>query len=335
MITKACLALRYASILYCVLGTVPGALSGGMGVSSAMAAQDKEQLLSKASQALDAWSGQAEVLSNARAILEEILKFDPSFAPAHYQLARYYLKEGYAGSRNGIDHYRPDSIQNADKEILNTLQLDPKYADAFVLRASIFMSLGKLPLARSSLEAARRLKTNSPWLDLELADLLSLENKPEQAIRVYENIITKGTSNKRVLGSAYERLANLYLIMGDIDKSDKMRQADIALDPGDAWAHGNYANFLLFKRGDFDGAIREASAALRIMPYPMAQSILAAALYMKWAHLLIDEKRPEEAQKYYVAAYELYPDRHQMLNIVNKCPQGALAVVAFRSIGVE
>src|SRR4029077_7991996 len=105
-------------------------------------------------------------------------------------------------------------------------------------------------------------------------------------------------------------------------------RAQIALMPKDAWVHGNYASFLLFQRGDFENAIKQAREALAIMEYGNARTTLAIALYTKWADLLVNQKRPEEAKAFFDEAKNLFPDLHEVLRMVQPWPPLTVTVKA-------
>lgn len=232
---------------------------------------------------LDASSGQADGLDEAKAELDRVLRDDPRSANAYRLYARYYLSEG---SRSG-DSFEPGTLEAAEKSLAKSLEIAPDYARAHVLLGHVHRLRGKPAEARASLKKAEQLGTDDPWLQLNWAQLLMDENRLDEAAARYRKVLADNAS-PRTNGVARYGLITYYNRNNRVAEADAMYRTDVAARPDSAWAHGNYASFLLCWRDDAEGAIVEANKARALMDYGMARMTLAAALYRKWAALALD-----------------------------------------------
>jgi Tfp pilus assembly protein PilF len=123
-----------------------------------------------------------------------------------------------------------------------------------------------------------------------LKQRLDKENKPQ----------------RKALVEYYARLATLRQQQRNLVAADAAYRQMLRVNPNSAWNHGNYASFLLFQRGNADGAITEANRALGIREYGMGRWTLGAAQYCKWAQLR--SARSVEAQHFLNLARANSPD---------------------------
>lgn len=252
---------------------------------------------------LDEYRGHASSLATARADLEDVLKEYASYAPAHREMARYYIMSGYINSLQ----FQPGSLEAADTSIKKAIDINPSYAEAFVLRGHLYRLMGRHQDAVSALEQAEKLGTTDPWLQNNWADLLIDEGKYEQAAERYRKVIDSKTPNNKAMVAAFEGLIRYYTGVGKLDQADEVFRLQIAFEPDAAWAYGNYARFLLCQKDDYEGAILRSRQALRIMDYGVGRYWLAAGLYRKWAQSVITGV-PDEGKQYFAQAQAVYPD---------------------------
>ena len=267
-------------------------------------AQDK--LVSQARDWLDESSGQDELLKKAAGNLHRVLGVNPKNVEARIEMARFHLKSGHIDFRN----FRQGTLGNAERELQRALDVQPDSADAYILLGHVHF-LGYRPKeALEALEKAEAIGTSNPWLHLNWADaLMDLKRWAEAESRAQMALPQHGAMvapPKRVVRNAHQKLVDIYVKQRKLDAADKEYQALIALDPGEAFWHGNYAHFLLCIRGQPDAAIGEAEKALEIMDYGQAQYVLAAARYAKWAEL--KRKAPDQAARYLALAQASAPD---------------------------
>lgn len=263
---------------------------------------------------LDRWRGQQEILSKAYHMLSEITQSDQDYAPAYRELGRLYIMAGYINR----DNFEPGQLPRSESVILKATQIEPNYADAYVLLGHLYTQMGRYDEAKSALEKGEKIGTTSPWLHLNWADLLRKQGDEQKAFQRYLAVANAGTENRKAFGSAIEGVIRYYDGVGQYDKADEWYKKQLAYEPSNAWAWGNYASFLLFSRGDVESAIKNAEKAISIMDYGMGRFILACALYSKWAAVGQNNKNREVSQALFDRAYRLYPDVDNVIEEAKK-----------------
>ena len=269
---------------------------------------------SKARDLLNSWRGQREKLKEADVLLRRILGKDETFAPAYRELGRLYIMAGYIN----YDNVKKGSLNPAEKSILKSIEIEPDYADSYVLLGHLYTIMKRYKNAESALVKAESIGTNIPWLHLNWADLLIEQQKYQEAMKRYQYIVETGSSNKKAYTSALSGVTTIYSYMGQYDKANEGHKKEIEYEPENAWKLGNYASFLLFDYDNVDGAIENGRKAISIMNYGMGRFTLACALYTKWAQLLNDPDRKDEASQYFGDAWSLYPYPEEVIEKTSK-----------------
>lgn len=280
---------------------------------------------------LDGYRGDSASLEAASADLKNILVRNPRYAPAHREMARYFIMRGHINS----ERFEPGALEAAEYAINKALEIDPKYAEAYVLFGHLYRLMGRHREALEALEKAEKLGTNDPWLYNNWADLLIDEGKYEEAVTRYRKVIDSKTPNKKAMGAALEGVIRYYVSVGKLDKADLFYKKSIVLEPDSAWGYGNYAQFLLCKKDDYEDSILRSRQALRIMNYGVGRYWLASALYRKWAQSVISGA-PDSGKKYFIEAMELYPDPYGIAANAGSCPPMKLvgdALIRSRKVG--
>ena len=270
---------------------------------------------------LDAYNGNGAVLEEARAELYEVQKAHPRYAPAYRETARYMIMRGHINSLQ----FQPGSLEAADLSLKQALDIDPNYAEAFVLYGHLYKLMGRNQDALRALLKAEKLGSSDPWLQNNWADLLIEDGKFEEAARRYRKVIDSQTKNQKATGTALEGLIKYYTAVGKLNEADEMYQKKISFQPDGAWGYGNYAQFLLCRKGEIDGSIAQSRKALAIMDYGVGRYWLAAALYGKWGQSTL-QGTPDMAAKYLVEARALYSDPSEFVRNAGSCPP--LGVIA-------
>jgi tetratricopeptide (TPR) repeat protein len=186
--------------------------------------------------------------------------------------------------------------------------------------------------AKAVLLTAEKIGTDNPWLELNWADIHEREGKFDDAAQKYIKVINSKTKNLKALGSAHDKLRRYYIYKRDLVKAEEIYKANIALEPNNAWARGNYASNLLYMVGDFDKAIEKAREALSIMEYGNAQQTLALALYGKWATMIVKNRDKVGAQPYFDEAQRIYPDLAELKQEASQYPTTQIIVDALSSV---
>lgn len=264
---------------------------------------------------LDSYRGDSSSLETAHAELDEVLKANPRYAPAYKEMARYFIKRGHISSLQ----FQPGSLEAADASIKKAIEINDNYTEAYVLRGHLYRLMNRHKEALDALEKAEKLGTNDPWIQNNWADLLLDEGKYEEAAQRYRNVINNKTSNKIAMTSAFEGLISYYKGVGQLEQADEIYRKQIEFEPKAAWGYGNYAQFLLCLRDDYDNSITRSRQALGIMNYGAGRYWLASALYRKWAQSVINGKSTE-GKRYYEEAHEIYPDPNGIAAAAQSCP---------------
>lgn len=269
---------------------------------------------SRARNILDSWRGQGEKLSEADALLRSVIQQDSNFAPAYREYGRLYVMTGYIN----YDNFKEGSLSPAEASILKSIEIEPNYADSYVLLGHLYTNMKRYNDAQNALTKAEKIGTNSPWLQLNWGALLIEQEQYEEALKRYRYVVETGTTSRKAYSSALSGVTTAYRQMMQYDKANDGFKREIAYAPDDAWIWGNYSSFLLFSYSDVDGAIAKGQKAISIMDYGMGRFTLACALYTKWALLLQDANKKKEAQQYFVRAWYLYPNPEKIIEKTNE-----------------
>lgn len=97
---------------------------------------------------------------------------------------------------------------------------------------------------------------------------------------------------------------------------------------------GDYASFLLYTKGDYEKAIEYGRKALAIMNYGVGRQALAAALYRKWAEILIKDDDEISARQYLDEAISIYPNIKRIAMYAGSSPHTLLTRDALRRAGL-
>jgi len=264
--------------------------------------QQQDKLVSDAKMWLDEWGGQGDQLAKAQAALDRVLKANPRNVRAHIEMARFHIMSGHINYRN----FQPGSLEKANWELQYARQADPSSVDVEVLWAHVLYLRGSSREAVKVLQKVEAKGAENPWLYQNWAQALmdlSQWSAAESQLRKAQALYAKmANPSPKVIRTLHENLISVLSYQGRLDEADKEYQVLLALDPGSAWTHGNYADFLLFRRAAPDAAITEAEKALELMNYGMARLTLAAARYAKWAQL--KQQMPAKAAEYLALARE-------------------------------
>lgn len=277
------------------------------------------ELFSKFDQArtlLNSWGGQRLKLQQADNLLQEILEIDPEYAPAHREYGRLYIMAGYIKK----DSFREGSLNPSEASILKSLEIEPNYADSYVLLGHLYTKMKRYHEAESALIKAEEIGTKIPWLQLNRAELLQKQKKYKEAMQRYQQVVDQGTSNRKAYARALSGITSMHWYMKDYEKANQGYIKQLEYSPDSAWKWGNYASFLLYTYKDVDGAIDKGRKAIELMDYGMGRFTLSCALYTKWAMLKDNPSTTTQAQKYFDEAWSLYPYPDKVIEKTKKYP---------------
>ena len=229
--------------------------------------------------------------------------------------ARIYGKgttnlEAYLKATKGLSHVRrfnKDDNRIAQRLFGEAIELDPNYANAYVLLATTYSN-----------------EVSFGWSETTAKSL-------EKAMELAKKTISLDEQNAR----AYMIFANVYVNTGQFKKAEAAQEKAISLDPANSYINALYGTNL-FNAGKFKEAIGFIKKAIRIDPKPptwyfhplglsyffTAQSEEAIEAFNKWvrrepknayAHALlgcafIAAGKPQEAIAMFEKAFSLNPD---------------------------
>ena len=157
----------------------------------------------------------------------------------------------------------------------------PAIAEAQLVQAEAFRRLGCLPCAERAVNSAKRMKPGDP--EVLLADaLIRADQGNQDAARHFQSAVDKLTPGQ-ARAIAHLRWGELLLHDADIESAGVAFSAAIADAPDLLRAHLRYATFLLYERGDADGAMQAAQRANKVRPSVEAKRLMSLATYLTWA----------------------------------------------------
>lgn len=277
---------------------------------------------------LNSWSGEIDKLQTADSILSDVIKQDKQYAPAYREYGRLYIMAGYIND----DNFKGGRLNPAEQSILTALQIEPNDGDSYVLLGHLYTNMDRYHDAEVALTNAERIATDSPWLNLNWADLLIKQEKYPSAIQRYQQVVESKTSNRKAYASALAGLTKMHRYMNQYDAANTAFKNELAYSPDSALIWGNYASFLLFRYKDVDGAITKGRQAIKLMDYAMGRSTLGAALYTKWAMLKDNPATSLQAQQYFDEAWLLYPHLEKIITKTKRYDYTRITAVALSKL---
>ena len=189
------------------------------------------------------------------------VKIDPRYAPAHFELAKAYLKLG-AG-------------MSAFTELRRTVALDPQNVEARVDMGQLLLAAKQYPQSVEEAKAILAMNPKNPdAYSILSGDALATGNRDE-ALKDIQQALAIDPNR-----AAFH--AQLGMIQGSNpatthEAEDQLRQA-VTLDPKNAPAHLVLAG-VLEKKGDVDGAIAQTQSATQADPKNLRAWMILASLY--------------------------------------------------------
>jgi Tfp pilus assembly protein PilF len=250
------------------------------------AAQTQDQL-AQVGDLLDEYWGDNHKLERIRDLLDQVLERDPRSATAYQYYARYYLEKGYH------DGHAAKARSDADRALTRAVELSPLDPESFVLRGNLYRLMDRPEGAKAALRKAEALGTTNPWLQVNWGRLSQNESNYFDALSRCGRVVDDKSAKRSVRFGAQDCLIEAFISLGRLAEADNQYQRMVGQAPDIAWAHGNYANYLLCLRGDYPAAEAQSRQALQLMDYPEARLVLAATLYARWAQQVAGSERSQ------------------------------------------
>ena len=290
---------------------------------------DRQALLLRAR--LRAQGGQADGLKNAIADLNDVLRQEPNSRPALYFLAQYNFSLGQIDQSRAfaaeLEKNYPDylpaklmqlqlTLASGDQKAASTqatellARIDKVAPDrdnsaqllreirerAYLSRGTAQLQLRNIAAARADFEAARNVNPNDPVVYNSLALVSLSENKPADAVSMFETALKVDGTNFDALNG----LLSLYARTQEVDKAHARIDQALAAYPNNASLHYLKAQAFGFQH-NAQGAETELKKSLELdSNYLPAYSALGA--------LFINSKQEDRAIAEYQKIIALRPE---------------------------
>jgi len=249
--------------------------------------------------------GNTGMLKSAEQRLSRVLQANPSHVQAHIEMARVHIKSGCTPDKC----FNLALVRKAENELSTALRIDPGSADALILRGALRQYQWHYDESIEALEQAEKIGTDNPRLYIYFAETYKKMDKLDLMASSLKKLELQILAGKKISPDIEEQMRLLLIyVYSKQKKYDDVEQQYrnlIALDPDNAFAHGDLAGLLLWKNGDIENSIAESSKALELKEYPLAHYVLGQAQYAKWAQLRRND--PAQAEMYFKRASKNLP----------------------------
>jgi tetratricopeptide (TPR) repeat protein len=225
---------------------------------------------------LDRWRGDREALDAAHERLTELLIDEPEFAPAHVEMARWYLMN----SQNYLAALR--SLERAEA-------LDPDFPGTFVLRGYIFERQERLDEALVSLDRAEAIGTDNPWLQLNRAAVYEKQGRTAEALALYESVFEAHRDDPKAWPSAKVGLIELHQRLGDLNAVESVFLRASAMNTHDPSDAKHYVEWL-GNQGRLDEALAMAREARKRWQDPALAHQLIGLQFARASRMLAADR---------------------------------------------
>ena len=198
---------------------------------------------------LDRWRGDRAKLDEAHERLTKLLIDEPDFAPAHVEMARWYLMNS---------HNNEAALRSLDQ----AQALDSEFPGTYVLRGYIFGEQNRLQEAHAELDRAAEIGTDNPWLALNRAAVFEKQGRDPEALPLYESVFEHDIDDPKAWPAAKVGLINLLARTGDMQAVEAVFLRAQVLKPNAPDQVANYAVWLASK-SRFDEGIAILRGALQ------------------------------------------------------------------------
>ena len=148
-------------------------------------------------------------------------------------------------------YYQQKQWEVALDEIKKALAVEPNNADAYIIRAMIYMEMGEMPLAEDNFKRAMGISPNNPDLANNYGWFLCQTGQEAKAIPYFEAAVK--TRNYQTPDKALNNAGVCSLKLKDERAAEDYFNRAFRLDPSNPYTNSNLAK-LYYIRGDFNRA---------------------------------------------------------------------------------
>ncbi|MGD8593421.1 MAG: ankyrin repeat domain-containing protein [Gammaproteobacteria bacterium] len=273
-------------------------------------------------------NGNYKNIREAKVRMEQSIMLHPEFLPAYHELARSHMK---------LD-WKDIGRSKAENVLKRALELDDNYADAHVLIGYVYAHTGRFKQALSSFERAQTLGSENLWLYANWGELYLLQDNSEKALDYYQKVIgypRRLDRNDRPMHRSYLKIIEILSSRKDWDGVDKTYRALLDNFQDSICATYDYAEFLLFRRNQYDAAMQLVKGLLSQKCYIKGSfKNLVAAIYLaQWADQA--NKSSKEAIELMRKAKTLQNDIIVMLSYLSRSQNSKNIIAQLENFGIS
>lgn len=212
-----------------------------------------DELLAFAEERIDEGSSQARQV--AREYLEKIVLEEPERVETYRLFARIAM----------ADQQNAQGLGEARSYLDTAMQIDPDYADGYILRGFVLAHLRDFELAEADFRKAESLGVKNLWLWNNWAVKQMLQGNKDQALALYRRTLEGEKPDGRNQRARLNAFENLLFFLNDgqhLDEMDGLHQQRLSEFDERACLYVEYASFLLIQRQDYQRAIDSGHKAL-------------------------------------------------------------------------
>lgn len=283
------------------------------------------ELARQAKALIDQYSGDTRLLIQGKALIDAALQADGRSTEALIEQSRFAMK--YGGSLS------PQVLAAAEQPLRHSLAYHPDHGNTLVLLGYVLTHQRRFDEATAALDKARQVGADSPWLEMNAADLLVKQGRIEDGLDHYEAAMQDPKLPQPVKDSASETISLLLRKLGQTSEAVANYEKLIASGRSGAWTYGNYSQLLRVKAGDTRRSVEMGREALKRMNYGWGRDNLGRSLYLAWAEALITEKNKAKAKRLYAEAQQYVEDPSELLDEVFQYPRAHPIIEALKRQG--
>jgi Flp pilus assembly protein TadD len=175
---------------------------------------------------------------------------------------------------SGQSYFEKGKYAEAEIEFSNALKIDPNYAEAHHRLAESYLKLQKADVAAEELARTVQLEPQNYEARLELANLLILGRRLQEAQQLVNLLVKERASDPAV----HSALSNLLAAQGDFHGAIDEMQRTIALDPGHWQSYLGLA-LLEIRNNQFDAAEANFQKVIELNPTASEPRLLLGNYY--------------------------------------------------------
>lgn len=151
----------------------------------------------------------------------------------------------------GISYYEQRQYPTALDEIKQALLADPGLADAYSVRALVYMDMGETRLAEENFQRAMQLSPNNPELSNNYGWFLCQNGRPKESLQYFEAALKNRSYQSPA--KALNNAGACSLKLKESVSAERYFVRAFQLDPGNPAVNANLAK-VYFERHDYDRA---------------------------------------------------------------------------------